>query len=188
MMIYRSSFRERRRYALLLHCTRFTFEMCRIKSKMNPVISLLRATFVINMVTQRFTLRFIARKFQTHRSRFNVITDADTNVSFDDSEILDYQTISDLRLIARSLKNWKLRQRERGEIGKERKRERGGEEKESKRGQRVRAGEDNRGVPFFLLHSSMPRISRSRPRTSEIRLIQPNLSCQNRDRRDLRWR
>lgn len=39
-------------------------------------------------ITQRFTLRFIAGKeFQNHRSRLNVITDADANVSFDDSEI-----------------------------------------------------------------------------------------------------
>lgn len=46
-------------------------------------------------ITQRFTLRFIAGKeFQNHRSRLNVITDADVNVSFDDSEIPDYQTIS----------------------------------------------------------------------------------------------
>lgn len=34
------------------------------------------------------------KEFQNHRSRLNVITDADANVSFDDSEIPDYQTIS----------------------------------------------------------------------------------------------
>lgn len=45
-------------------------------------------------ITQRFTLRFIeGQQFQNHRSRLNVIIDADANNSFDNSEILGYQII-----------------------------------------------------------------------------------------------